>query len=169
MQSWKGRRVVHACDNHEPSNPKQGKGTIVGVPEGTYGPWIVVVRKKNGTKIRRGSGLELGKTQGHHLKVRDVSVNEIRLGVDVDKTTFSSGSPREGKRKMSPIKAPTGLQLLEALQNISKDIPPLDLSHIGLGLKAKALTRSGNNHGSLKPNASPSIKGKKVISCSRTN
>jgi len=91
------------------------------------------------------------------LKVRDVSVNEIRLGVDVNKTTFSSGSPREGKRKMSPIKAPTGLQLLEALQNI------------GLGLKAKALTGSGNNHGSLKPNASPPIKGKKVISCSRTN
>lgn len=140
----------------------------MGVLKGTYGPWIVVVRKKNGTKIHRGGGLELGKTQGHHLKVRDVSVNEIRLGVDVGKTTFSSGSPREGKRKMSPIRVPTSLQLSEALQNISKDIPTLDLSHIGPGPKAKAPTRSGNNHGSLKPNASPSVKGKKVIFRSRT-
>nr|POF04992.1 hypothetical protein CFP56_18448 [Quercus suber] len=104
-----GERIVHACNNHEPDSPEQGEGTTMGVLEGTYGPWIMVVREKNGTKIRRGSGLELGKTQGHHLKVHDVSVNEIRLGAEVGKTTFSSGSPREGKRKMSPIRVPTGL------------------------------------------------------------
>lgn len=97
-----GERVVHACDNHEPGNPEQGEGTTVGVPEGAYGPWIVVVQKKNRTKVRRASGLELGNTQGYHLKVCDVLVNEIRVGANVGKMAFSSGSLREGIGKCLP-------------------------------------------------------------------
>lgn len=74
----------------------------MGVPEGAYSPWIVVVRKKNRTKILRASGLELGNTQGYHLKVYDVSVNEIRLGANVGKMAFSSESPREEIGKCLP-------------------------------------------------------------------
>ena len=59
--------------------------------------WIVVARRKHGTKTRKGNGIDPGKTQGHNLKVHEVAVNETRSDADVGKAASNSGSLREGK------------------------------------------------------------------------
>ena len=102
----------------------------------------MVAWRKHGTKTRRGNGIDPGKTQGHNLKVHEASVNETRSDADVGKVAPNSGSPREG-RKLSPTRSPTGLQLSEVVQNITKGSLLLDLSLAGLGPKAKAHIDSG--------------------------
>ena len=98
----------------------------------------MVAWRKHGTKTRKGNGIGPGKTQGHNLKVHEAAVNETRSDADVGKAAPTSGSPREGKKKLSPTRSPMGLQLSKVVQNIIKGSLLLDLSLAGLGPKAKA-------------------------------
>lgn len=59
-----GETEVQACNMHDSDNAKQNVGPSSNVHdsaqgtvlESTYGPWVVVMRKKQGTKNQRRDG-----------------------------------------------------------------------------------------------------------------
>ena len=63
---------VHACNSHEPVNAKQNVGPSLNmhgsaqedVPESTYSPWIMVMRKKQWTKQQKGDGTTMNLAHG---------------------------------------------------------------------------------------------------------
>nr|POE84552.1 hypothetical protein CFP56_63602 [Quercus suber] len=127
----------------------------------------VVTRRKQGTKIRRGSGGESDRTHDNKLQDREDVGNETRSETNMGKTAPFIDSSREGKRKLSPLRVPTGLQLSEVVQNIKKGSTSLDLSVAGPGLKTKAQTYPITKQGPLKTKVNPISKGNNVIGRNR--
>nr|POE93742.1 u11/u12 small nuclear ribonucleoprotein 25 kda protein [Quercus suber] len=83
------------------------------VQSGTYGPWTVVSRRKNGTKLqgsgRAYNGLDNGRLK-HELRK---NVNEARFSNVVGKFKASDGSAREFKRKLFSSKPATEAHLAD--------------------------------------------------------
>nr|POE96114.1 hypothetical protein CFP56_23485 [Quercus suber] len=67
-----GATEALTCNLHEPINDKQNVGpslnvhgsALEDVPESMYGPWIIVIRKKQGTKQQRGVGTTMNLAHG---------------------------------------------------------------------------------------------------------
>lgn len=118
-------------ENCEASSPKNGVGPngqahnavqeVVHV--GTYGPWVVVAHRRNGTKSQRG-----GRSPLSQRNVRSgVSKGHIVLDAPgmqgSDKAEVVSGPTKENKRRLSPTRVLEKAQVESSIQNIgNKDL-----------------------------------------------
>ena len=109
MDRRKYKLDTHA--SHKAGSFDQVKGTTLDTHEDAYGPWVVVAHRKQGTKIHKGSRGESNRTHDNKLQDREDVENETRSEADVGKTAPFIDNSREGKRKLSPLRVPMGLQL----------------------------------------------------------
>ena len=176
-----GVTEVQACRLHEPGNAKQSVGPSLSVhgsaqedvPESTYGPWIMVVRKKQGTKQLRDDGTTVKLAHGQPRKG-----NETRSYLPLGSENLNAGPSRDIKRKLSPQRVIDGLQVAKAVQRLAKEglKPEKDGNEAGLSVLhiEKSPARPGKGKKSLKPNDKPntlnplaSVKGKKSVARNR--
>ena len=104
-----GEKGNHSCEECGTSFERAGKGPSrvmhesgqECVQEGTYGPWVVVGRKKSGTKYQRHGGVPFVLENGQKNEVRGESRKEIRANKVIGRSDLSHGPAREAKRKLS--------------------------------------------------------------------
>ena len=154
-----GTTKAQACNLHEPVNAKQNVGPSLNmhgsaqedVPESTYGPWIMVMRKKQGTKQQRGDGTTM------NLAHRQPRVGkETRFYMPLGSENLSTGLSRDIKRKLSPQRTIDGLQVAKTVQCLVKEglKPVNEVNETGpsvLHVK-KAHSRPGKEIKAFKPN-----------------
>lgn len=156
-------RAGQPCNSHASDSPERAKGTTPEALEDNYGPWLLVSRKKAGTKGRGGDVADAGRVHTQGQKGCDAHALATKAGMGSAPNLGSRYSLREGKRKLSFPKPPMAYFRKEGnhagvVENpISAQGPshsgPLDKFHSGLeeGLANSKLASSA------------SIKGKKVI------
>ena len=71
------------------------------VQEGTYGPWVVVCRRKGGTKYQRHGGAPSLLENDQKNDAHGDSGNEIRANKVIGRLNFSHRLGREAKKKLS--------------------------------------------------------------------
>ena len=94
--------VVHDADSAEINLGPHGKDNAVreDMHKGSYGPWVVVARRKKETKFQRSGG----SLPGHGFAVEQRSNGHRRNWVGVENTEDSNGLSREAKRKLAPLR-----------------------------------------------------------------
>ena len=162
-------RVEQSCEECVTDKDKAGEGTTASVPgsghedamDRGYGPWVVVTRKKNGTRNLRSGGPVVAQENGQ--RSGSVSKSYVDRGQDGS----SSDSVREAKRKLSPIRGVNGPLINEPLQRIGKEhtnraqTKP-EGSPIAHG-SGSVGTRAGVEVTKSKTNRKESIRGKKAL------
>ena len=86
--------------------------------EGTYGPWIVVARKRNGTKNRIAGRSPMEQMRDQAWRGPALSRNEIANTVGEVQPSHNNG--KDAKRKISPSKEISGPKLASSLQRVSR-------------------------------------------------
>ena len=81
----------------------------------SYGLWVVVARKKNGTRAHSTGGAPVGQQIAQELKGNGKYEVDARGRADSD-----FGQLRESKRKLSPLRVVEKAQIINAIQSISK-------------------------------------------------
>ena len=71
------------------------------VQEGTYGPWVVVCRRKGGKKYQRHGGAPSVLENDQKKYAHGDSGNEIRANKVIGRLNFSHRLVREAKKKLS--------------------------------------------------------------------
>nr|POE57275.1 uncharacterized protein CFP56_01924 [Quercus suber] len=137
------------------------------VQEGTYGPWVVVGRKKSGTKFQRHDGSTSVLEKGQKNDARNEPGNGIRPNKGVGRLDFSHGPSREAKRKLPQIRPVEGAQVANIIQSIRQvkshqTQPAVDPSPRALDV-ASVSFRAGHDLVINKPNQKGSIKEKKAL------
>ena len=103
-----GETEAQACNMHDPDNAKQNVGPSLNVhdsaqedvPESTYGPWVVVMRKKQGTKHQRRDGTTINMVHGQPRTEK-----ETRSYLPSGSAETSTEPSGDSKRKLSPPKS----------------------------------------------------------------
>mgnify|MGYP000957094387 FL=1 len=115
--------VVHDPDSAEINLGPHGKDNAVqeDVHEGSYGPWVVVARRKKETKFQRSGG----SLPGHSFAVEQRSNGHRKNWAGVEMNEDSNGLSREAKRKLAPLRILEKAQVEQALQKIGKE------AHVG--------------------------------------
>ena len=115
--------VVHDPDTAERNLGPHGKDNAVreDVHEGSYGPWMVVARRKKELKIQRSGG----SLPGHGFAMEQRSNGQRKNWAGVEMKEDSNGLSREAKRKLAPLRILDKAQLEQALQKIGKE------AHVG--------------------------------------
>ena len=144
--------------------------------EGTYGPWIVVARKHNGTKnwVVGRSPME----QMHDQAWRGPALSGNEIANDVGKVQPNHNAGKDARRKISPSKDFSGPKLASSLQRLSKMSESWAKVDAGQSLdnmgveKQVDQTGLGNVEQSIKPNRNEtlqrdSVKGKKAMARAR--
>ena len=80
--------------------------------EGVYGPWIVVTRRKNGTKSLRSGGTL--PRQSYRIGSRK---SEYMDRESLARATVLDGVTREAKRKLAPLKFLDKAQIASVVQS----------------------------------------------------
>lgn len=140
--------------------------------EGVYGPWVVVTRRKNGTKSQKSGGPSAEnrnvfafKSNGNVEATKRTWINECE-----DKAGLPSGPPRESKRKLSLFRFVDKAQLEKSIQRIGSGLTSEMQS--GTSLRPSSSepkfipTWAASAQALLKPN---SVKGKKGIARTRAS
>ena len=86
--------------------------------EGTYGPWIMVAHKRNGTKNRVAGRSPMEQMRDQAWRGPALSGNGIAN--DVGKVQPNHSTGKDAKRKISPSKDFNGPNLASSLQRLSK-------------------------------------------------
>ena len=102
-----------ACNLHVPDNTREevGPSKIMHESEqeelqnSTYGPWIVVARRKNGTKSHGSGGSHTVPGNGQLRQVLRKSVTEARFSNNMGSFKANDGPVRVSKRKLMPLKS----------------------------------------------------------------
>ena len=102
----------HPCEEHVPDNVRlkvepskiMHENVHEEVQAGTYGPWTVVTRKKNGTKFQGSGGTHSVQANTRLKQELRKNVNEARINNAMGKFKFNQGPAREAKRKITPQK-----------------------------------------------------------------
>ena len=146
--------------------------------EGTYGPWIVVARKRNGTKNRIAGRSPME-------QMRDQAWRGSALSRNVSTNTVGEVQPshytgKDAKRKISPSKEINGPKLASSLQRVSRISESWAKGDAGQSLDnvrvEKQVDRAGPgdvDHG-FKPTRGEnlprdSVKGKKAMARAKAN
>ena len=124
--------------------------------EGTYGPWIVVARKHNGTKnwVAGRSPME----QMHDQAWRGPALSGNEIANDVGKVQPNHNAGKDARCKISPSKDFSGPKLASSLQRLSKMSESWAKVDAGQSLdnmgveKQVDQTGLGNVEQSIKPN-----------------
>ena len=162
-------RAERSCDECVTEKDKAGEGTTASAPgsghedamDRGYGPWVVVTRKKNGTRNLRSGGPFAAQENGQ--RSGSVSKSYVERGHDGS----STDSVRKAKRKLSPTRGVNGPLINEPLQRIGKghnnraqskpEGSPITHASGSVG------TRAGAEVTKPKTNRKESIKGKKAL------
>ena len=115
-----------ACDLHAFDNTKEegGPSKVVhksvheDLQDGTYGPWNVVVRRKNGTKSHGSGGTYAVLDNGRLRQELRKSVNEARISNNTGNFKANDGPVKEAKRKLMPSKNINEAQFAQVIQRI---------------------------------------------------
>ena len=110
-------RVENPCKTHVPDSSVWEGGTTTDVLEDNYGPWLLVTRRRNGTKGRGGDetkgrggdDTDKGRVNAQMHKEHVAHVPAARTGPGNNSISGSQGSQREGKCKLSPPRRSMGL------------------------------------------------------------
>ena len=156
-------RAGQPCNSHASDNPERAEGTTPEALEDNYGLWLLVSRKKAGTKGRGGDVADAGRVHTQGQKGCDTHTPATKVGMGSAPNSGSRYSLREGKRKLSLPKPPMAYFRKEGNHAGVVENPilaqgpsysgPLDKFHSGL--------EEGPANSKLASSAS--IKGKKVI------
>ena len=128
-----------------------------GVHDGVYGPWIMVARKKNGTKSVKSGGISPRQNSGFSFRNYGNVEKE-----SVEQAGVLHGPSREVKRKLSHPKLIDRAQIAVVVQNIRSGGPKEAQSSPNL-----MLMNGGSNDTSfrsklaIKPQRLSSVKGMK--------
>nr|POE49862.1 hypothetical protein CFP56_26778 [Quercus suber] len=165
-------RETHASDN-----VKKGQGSNESASEeatdGTYGPWVVVTRRRNGTRNLTNGGALIDQVQDQPRRgpKRNRIWNMNNMGSA--QPGHINGPRKEVKQKLSPIREFNGPLLASSLQRIVK-APNAWVQKEGEGSLASMGVEKGTGRTGLgkekinpKPNLSVSVKGKKAIARAR--
>nr|POE45676.1 uncharacterized protein CFP56_05566 [Quercus suber] len=139
--------------------------------EGTYGPWVVVGRKKSGTKFQRHGAAPSVLENREKYETRDDTSNETRTNKGVGRSVVSHGPIREAKRKIYQPRPIEGAQVANIIQNIREvkthqNQPAVDPSPRALDV-ASVSFGAGYDLANNKPNQKGSVKGKKALARAR--
>nr|POE88793.1 uncharacterized protein CFP56_25239 [Quercus suber] len=164
----------HACNEREQSRTNVEVGPEVvqkdvskDVQDGTYGSWLVVARKKNGTRTYKSGGALVGQPKAQDFK------SNVKHGMDARENNVLGraenliGQSRETKRKLSPLRVVERAQILNAIQSISNkpvgraQLPSSQSASQHVDIKLD----NGPNltHSSVKPTRHSSVKGKRAL------
>ena len=122
--------------------------------DGTYGPWVVVTRKHNGTKNLTNGGISIDQVQVHPRRALKRNRSWLMSNMGNAQPSHNYGPGKEVKRKLSPIRDLNGPLLASSLQQIVKAPNAWkDTGRTGLGKEKQ----------NSKPNSSVSVKGKKAL------
>lgn len=118
----KGECGEKACNKHELDNTNKKEGPTMNmhgsvhenVPESTYGPWVVVTCRKQGTTSQGNGGPPL--SMGYGQRVGKGTKARMATGL----AEPSSESSRESKRKFSPQGDINGPQVASVVQRLVK-------------------------------------------------
>ncbi|KAL0011104.1 hypothetical protein SO802_006212 [Lithocarpus litseifolius] len=164
-------RKEHGLDNAKTSEGST-KGMQEDVKEGAqdtlYGPWVVVGRKKNGTKSQRSGGTPSGNANGHLRQMQETRGNGVNANLGLGKVEPNNRPSKEAKRKLSPSRVVNKAQLASSLQTIrtgthAQAQTPSNVSPKKLDVDNMDF-RVGNE---VKSNHKASVKAKKVLAHSR--
>ena len=119
---------VHPCKEHASVQAGDAVGSSSDVQEsvldkeweGTYGPWIMVERKRIGTKQQRSGGTHLVGDNGLHRQVKGMKYAENTTRMAPGSVKFADGPMREAKRKHTPPRVLTGAQVVSAITTLGK-------------------------------------------------
>nr|POE71176.1 hypothetical protein CFP56_34547 [Quercus suber] len=116
--------------------------------EGVYSPWVIVARRKNGTKSHRSGGPSAENRNGFAFKSngKGEASQRIRYHEREDRTDKPSGPPRESKRKLSPIRLVDKAQLERSIQRIGSR-PTIDVQSVaGTNVSSTQLNNGSAMH-----------------------
>nr|POE52928.1 hypothetical protein CFP56_51560 [Quercus suber] len=99
------------CDSEQSTEQEEGR-------EGVYGPWIVVTRRKNRTKLLRSGGTSPKQSSVFSFKDNGYVEKESLVRADAH-----HGPSRDVKRKLSPPKFIERAQIATAFQSLRRDGP----------------------------------------------
>nr|POE95451.1 uncharacterized protein CFP56_01494 [Quercus suber] len=130
----------------------------------TYGPWVVVARRKNGTKWQRSGGSPPIQRNERMGSFNGNIVREAAVRLERDRAGLAYGPAKENKRKLSPPRALDRAHFENSIQKIGKEVfkqaqPSLQRNHEANTLN-KISTRVDLFQNSLKHH---SVKSKKVL------
>lgn len=151
----------HACKEHafdqagdmEGPNEDVHESTHDKEQEGTYGPWIMVERKKMGKKQQRSGGAHAVVDNGHMRHNKRMKDENIRYVVAPGKVNLIDGLMREARRKHSLPRILSEAQVMSAITTLRK------------ALDKQAHTSDRSPDSAYGPNAN---KGKEVVSPAKT-
>lgn len=122
-----GARSHEDCDPISPRTDVGPSGEVHEtvqeiVHEGTYGPWVMVARRKNETKTQRSGGSPPGQ--------KNVMIGNFNGNFDIEevdrqgvgRAEITNGPVRESKRKLSPPRILDRAQLENLIQKIGKEV-----------------------------------------------
>nr|POE53701.1 uncharacterized protein CFP56_36862 [Quercus suber] len=154
-----GASETQACSLHDPLKAKENVGPSLNVHgnaqenvlESMYGPWIMVVHKKQGTNQQKIDGTTMKLAHGQPRAGK-----ETRSYMPLESPVVSTGSSRDIKRKLSPQRTIDGLQMTNAIQCLVKERLKLaiEVNETGPSMLdvEKDDCRPGKEINSLKPN-----------------
>nr|POE66537.1 hypothetical protein CFP56_18794 [Quercus suber] len=121
------------------------------VPESKYGPWIMVVHKKQGPNQQKVYGTMMKLAHGQPRAGK-----ETRSYMPLESLVVSTGPSRDFKRKLTPQRTIDGLQITNAIQCLVKERlkPAIEVKVTGPSLLhiEKDEFRPGKEANSFKPN-----------------
>lgn len=117
-------------DSCEANSPKSEMGPIDqergGVQEeghaSTYGPWVVVARTKNGTKMQRNGWSPPSQRNDRNGGVNGNMVMEVANMQGRDMVGLANGLGKENKRKLCPPRFLKRAHVENVIQKIGKDV-----------------------------------------------
>nr|POE55167.1 hypothetical protein CFP56_02169 [Quercus suber] len=185
-RTTKGSVPSSPCETHAPDNAKKGQGNNESVngcekeeiAKGTYGPWIVVASKRNGTRqqVTGGSTMRQVRDQPWHGSVTNGKGSTNDMGNT--QASHYAGIGKDVKRKISANTDLDGPMLASSLQGLGKTPnswaqKDATKSPANVGVeKHLGQTGLGKDEQILKPNRSEpilngSVKRKKALTRAR--
>ncbi|KAF3960498.1 hypothetical protein CMV_014801 [Castanea mollissima] len=124
VNQLEGETEAQACNMHNLDNAKQNVGPSLNVhdiaqedvPESTYRPWVVVTRKKQGTKHQRHDGTPLNMRHGQPPTEKKTRSNTLPGSIEM-----RTGLSRDSKRKLSPQRVVDRPQIANVVQRLVKE------------------------------------------------
>nr|POF12560.1 uncharacterized protein CFP56_20045 [Quercus suber] len=162
-------RSGQPCNSHVPDNPVRSSGTTPKALEDNYGPWLLVSRKKTGTKGRGRNVPDAGRSHAQGQEGVDAHAPGAKATTDRAPKSGSRFSLRERKRKLSPTKSPMAYIRKEGTQGGATGTSVLAQVPLHSGLLDSYHPGLGEGPMSFKVNSSVSIKGKKVMARARAH
>ena len=164
-----GEREVGSCNERVTNNDKSDQGPTesvlaneqMGDTDGRYGPWVVVTRKKNGTRSQRSGEVSMVQGKGHLQQRQKRSESVLRTNFVPRQTEARSETAREAKCKLDGSARNNASQLIVSEPNrraqgrmeSSPKLKGLDLTN----------TRFDVDLSKPSPNHKTSVKGMKIL------